>query len=91
MFKIIIDGILHKRRVGQLSSFFTPTCIIIGLYDLWMASYYGVDHTISRYLQVASFDTPTVPFTIGYICGHIFGYMKPKKEIESLKEHVKQD
>ena len=57
------------------------TCVIVlGIYDLWTVAVGGVESSVSRFMQDAGFSNPTIVFTIGYICGHVFGYMPPKKE-----------
>lgn len=58
----------------------TTLVITLGLYDLYAVAVGGVELSISRFMQNSAFEAPFVPFTIGFICGHIFGYMPPKKE-----------
>jgi hypothetical protein len=55
----------------------TAAIIILGVYDLFVAFWGGLDSSISRAMQDAGFKSPTIPFVLGYICGHWFGYMKP--------------
>lgn len=60
------------------TAFVVTACVIIlGIYDLYAVSTEGMTSSISRYMQNAGFDAPFIVFTIGFICGHIFGYMKP--------------
>lgn len=56
----------------------TTAVIALGIYDLYAVSTGGVESTISRYMQQIGLDAPVIVFVIGFICGHIFGYMKPK-------------
>ena len=56
----------------------TAAIIILGIYDLFAVFWGGVDSTISRVMQDAGMKSPTVSFVLGYICGHILGYMPPK-------------
>ncbi len=56
----------------------TAAIIILGVYDLFAAFWGGVDSTISRVMQDAGFRSPTIPFVLGYIAGHVLGYMPPK-------------
>jgi hypothetical protein len=54
------------------------TCVIIlGIYDLVIVATNGVDQSISRFLQDTAFGSPLITFVFGFVCGHIFGYMKP--------------
>lgn len=57
--------------------FCTIAMIILGIYDAIMVSFYGVDASISRFMQNTTFDSPVFAFMCGFVCGHIFGYMKP--------------
>lgn len=60
--------------------FCTIMMIIIGVYDGIMVTLYGVDASVSRFLQNTSFDSPAFVFMCGFVCGHVFGYMKPVKK-----------
>ena len=63
------------------------TCVIIlGIYDLYAVSTGGVASSISRYMQNAGFDAPAIVFTFGFICGHLFGYMKPLSKQDKLND-----
>jgi hypothetical protein len=55
----------------------TACIIILGIYDLFAVSFGGEITTISWYMQCSGFDAPFVVFTVGFIAGHIFGYLKP--------------
>lgn len=55
----------------------TACVITLGIYDLYAVFSGGVTSSISRHMQNAGLDAPFVTFTCGFICGHIFGYMKP--------------
>lgn len=55
----------------------TVSVIILGIYDLWILTFGGVDDSISKFMQNTAFKSPVISFTVGFICGHIFGYMKP--------------
>lgn len=60
--------------------FCTTITIILGVYDAYMVTFYGVEASISKYLQNTAIDSPAFSFSIGFICGHVFGYMKPTNE-----------
>jgi hypothetical protein len=36
----------------------------------------GADNTLSALLRKTPLRHPLISFTFGYICGHVFGYMK---------------
>lgn len=55
----------------------TASVIALGVYDLYAVSSGGVASSISRFMQQSGFDAPFIVFSVGFICGHIFGYMPP--------------
>jgi hypothetical protein len=63
----------------------TAAVILIGIYDLYAVSTGGVETSVSRYMQDVGLDAPFIVFTIGFICGHIFGYMPPRRKNDSNK------
>jgi len=72
-----------KLTMKTTSLVTTTLIIILGIYDL-VAVTIGEDTslTVSQFLVNVGFNTPMVVFAIGYICGHLFGYMKPIEEIK---------
>lgn len=56
----------------------TGGVIALGIYDLYAVATGGVVSSVSRFMQEAGFDAPVIVFVVGFICGHIFGYMPPK-------------
>lgn len=58
----------------------TAGVIILGIYDLVVVSLGGVESSVSRFMQDSGFKAPAVVFAVGFICGHIFGYMPPKEK-----------
>ena len=61
----------------------TSTIITLGIYDLAAVAFGdGTSITVSDFLVNVGFNKPFVVFAIGFICGHLFGYMKPIKEIK---------
>ena len=56
----------------------TGTIIALGIYDLAAVAFGGVDSSISRFMQHVGGECPFVIFTVGYICGHLFGMLKQK-------------
>lgn len=58
----------------------TAGVITLGIYDLVVVASGGVESSVSRFMQEVGFQAPAVVFAVGFICGHIFGYMPPKKD-----------
>ena len=58
----------------------TACVIALGIYDLWAVSTGGVESSISRFMQDSGIRAPWIVFTVGFICGHIFGYMPPRSK-----------
>ena len=52
----------------------TGLIITLGIYDLIAINQGGLPLSVSRFLQNSA---PFVSFVVGFVCGHIFGYMKP--------------
>jgi hypothetical protein len=60
----------------------TTLIIILGIYDLAAVALGGESVSVSAFLVNAGAQSPMVIFAIGFICGHLFGYMKPLKKGE---------
>lgn len=59
----------------------TIVVISLGLYDLWAVTYGGINWSISRFIQRVSFKSPVFTFMVGFVCGHLFGYMAPEPDV----------
>lgn len=57
----------------------TITAIVLAIYDGYAVWAWGIDASISRFLQDTAIDSPVASFGIGFLCGHCFGYMKPNQ------------
>lgn len=56
----------------------TTLIIALGVYDLVCVMFgVGTDISVSRFLVNAGFRSPFFAFATGFVCGHLFGYMKP--------------
>lgn len=55
----------------------TIVMIVLAIYDGIMVNFYGVDASISRFMQNTAMDSPVFAFGMGFLAGHFFGYMKP--------------
>lgn len=62
--------------------------VVLGIYDFIVVNYIGVDGSISRLFQNSSFDSPFISFVIGFLCGHIFGYMPHTKMTKKLEDNL---
>lgn len=66
---------LSMRTTGLVT---TTLIITLGIYDL-VVVLIKPDTTlsVSQYLVNMGFNIPAFVFAVGFICGHLFGYMKP--------------
>ena len=55
----------------------TVLVIIAGIWELY-AFLSGRARVFSRVFQAAGITSPFIAFVIGFLCGHIFGYMQPE-------------
>jgi hypothetical protein len=62
----------------------TIIIITLGIYDLVCVTLGSTDISVSAFLINAGIQAPAVVFAVGFICGHLWGYMKPVKP-EELK------
>lgn len=54
--------------------------IVLGIYDLVTVLFSGTGSSVSNFLIQAGFKAPLMVFAFGFVCGHLFGYMKLEKE-----------
>lgn len=52
--------------------------VLIG-YDIYAVLTAGTEASISWVLASWAYDVPAAVFAIGFVCGHLFWQMKPKK------------
>lgn len=67
--------------------FITILLIVLSLFDLVQLSVFGIEGTVSKFMQVIGFEYPFLTFTFGFLCGHFFGYMKPTN-IEKINKDL---
>lgn len=53
---------------------------IAGVVDLYFVLISGTGSSISNFMINAGFKSPMVVFALGYLAGHLTGYMYPKDE-----------
>jgi len=57
----------------------TGLIIFLGVYDLVVVTAdLGIENSVSRFMQDSALEHPMVCFAVAFVCGHIFGYMKPR-------------
>lgn len=66
----------------------TIVMIVLGIYDFVVVNYLGIDGSISKLFQNTAFDAPLTSYVIGFVCGHIFGYMPHTKITWRLKKQL---
>lgn len=57
----------------------TILIITLGIVDLVFVLTGGTGSSVSAFLINAGFESPVFVFATGFVCGHLFGYMKPPK------------
>ena len=55
----------------------TIVVIMLGITDLVLVLLKGTGSSISNFLINVGFDSPVWVFASGFVCGHLFGGMKP--------------
>lgn len=71
-----VDVIKFTMKTTALVT--TSLVIALGIYDLiCVTTGVGVDISVSRFLINSGIQAPGIVFVFGYVCGHLFGYMKP--------------
>ena len=56
----------------------TALIITLGIYDLVVVVINpDTSLSVSQFLVNIGFNTPMFVFAVGFVCGHLFGYMKP--------------
>lgn len=61
----------------------TTSIIGLGIYDLIMVVIgfikgTNIQTSVSRFMQRVGFSSPMFVFAVGFVCGHLFGYMNPE-------------
>lgn len=71
---------MNVKLTMTTTALVTTTLIIaLGIYDLVVVVLGSESVSVSAFLVNVGFTSPMVVFSIGFICGHLFGYMKPVK------------
>ena len=59
----------------------TIIIIVLGIYDLVCVTLGNTSISVSAFLINAGFKAPMIVFSLGYVMGHLTGYMKPIDEV----------
>lgn len=60
----------------------------LGIYDLIVVSFFGIDSSISRFVQNSIFASPFVAYVFGNVSGHLFFYMPHTKMTKKLEDNL---
>lgn len=60
--------------------FILVSLVIILLYDVYAVIKGGTEATISWIVAGWAYDYPSLPFAVGFVCGHLFWQMKAKQK-----------
>lgn len=63
----------------------TIAIITLGIYDLVVVLFTGTGSSISDFMIRSGFKAPMIVFTVGFVCGHLFGYMKLERVEDEKK------
>jgi hypothetical protein len=50
--------------------------VVLAIYDAIAIAIGGLDNSVSRFIKSTALKSPIFAFAIGFICGHLFGYMQ---------------
>lgn len=63
----------------------TIAIIALGIYDLVVVLFTGTGSSISDFMIRSGFKAPMIVFTVGFVCGHLFSYMKLERVEDEKK------
>lgn len=58
--------------MGRTAWFIVAFAAVLGIYDTWTLAANGYDTTVSWVLYSKSKQWPVIPFSIGFLMGHVF-------------------
>jgi len=53
-------------------------CIVVAIWDLIAVNTWGVNYSVSRFVQRSAIAHPSLILALGVIIGHFFAAMKPQ-------------
>lgn len=63
----------------------TIAIVALGIYDLVVVLFTGTGSSISDFMIRSGFKAPMIVFTVGFVCGHLFAYMKLERVEDEKK------
>jgi len=82
-----LNGVPMKKYTMSLAGLLTTIAIIaLGIIDLAFVLLNGTGSTVSTFMVNVGFASPMVVFAVGFVCGHLFGYMRPVDEEKKVGE-----
>lgn len=70
-----------KKYTMPMAGLVTTILIItLGIVDLCFVLFGGTGSSVSSFLINAGFKSPVFVFGVGFVCGHLFGYMTPEEK-----------
>lgn len=65
----------------------TIIIIALAIYDLIVVVVgKGTEQSVSQFMVSMGWNAPMVVFGVGFICGHLFGYMRPTWQVRKDRE-----
>lgn len=75
------------RKATQI--FVAFMIVAIAVYDVYAIMKGGTEASISHLMIVWAYKYPAFPFTMGFVCGHLFWRMPETKETAKVTSHIK--
>jgi hypothetical protein len=60
--------------------------IILGVADLFFVLFQGTGSSVSDFMIRAGFKAPMIVFALGYVAGHLTGYMRLRPDLATKEE-----
>jgi hypothetical protein len=64
--------------VTKSGIFIVLLVVVVAVFDFWVIAVDGKPGSISATLIRWSYEYPSIPFLLGFVCGHLFWRMKDK-------------
>lgn len=63
--------------------------LVIAVYDVIAIAKGGTEASISHMIIVMSYKYPAVPFSFGFLCGHLFWRMSDTAATKKIRDFIK--
>lgn len=68
------------NKIRNITRIFLLTVVVLAVgYDIYAVKTGGTEASISWVVASWVYDVPAAAFAIGFVCGHLFWQMKPRK------------